>query len=367
MSTATSTGISRVRVVDPRSDPRWDPFVLAAPHGSVHHTAGWFAVVQRAQEYRPAALVCEDDAGRLTGVLPMVEKHGLLGGRRLTSLPHTPCAGPLASSDKALTALLRGAVDLACERGCWLQLKSAHGEMALLQTDLVRTSWEDTYVLDLPPGGAGAFRFGDARNHGRLRWAVNKAARSGVEVREAASSADLRDWYSLYLETMRWHAVPPRPLRFFRAVWELLGPVGRARLLLAEQRTAGGTRLLAGSWFLVSHGTVSYAFNGRRRDALSYRPNDALHWRAISDACEAGLRHYDFGEVDAANRGLADFKTKWGATPRPRYRYHFPASREPEAGVLRPDGVVRRAAERAWRRVPLRATAATGAWIYGRL
>ena len=354
----------RVRAVDP-ADPRWDAFVRSHG-GSVHHTAAWFEVIRHAQSYTPSALACEDAAGRITGILPLVEKRGLVGGRRLASLPHTPCAGPLAADEAALTALLNAAVDRARDSGCWLQLKTDLAHLADLVPALVRAPWEATYVLDLPTDGR-ALRFGGARNHGRLRWSVNKAIRSGVRVRRAESEQDLRKWYLLYLDTMRWHIVPPRPFGFFRSIWELLGEGGRVQLLLAEQRAGQQSTLLAGSLFLLSHDTVSYAFNGRRRDALHLRPNDALHWHAIEEAYRRGYRHYDFGEVDARNTGLADFKSKWGATSRQLYRYHFPASREPEEGLLRPGSAVRKVADGTWRRLPLPVTAAVGGWVYGRL
>lgn len=362
---AAGDGTRRVVSIDPGSDARWDAFVDSAG-GSVHQRAAWFEVVRHAHGYRPVALACEDTAGQLTGVLPMVEKRGLLGGQRLASLPHTPCAGPLALDDRSLTALLQAAVEEARARGAWLQVKSAHDGLDGSVPGLVRTPWEATFVLDLPEVGE-PLRFGDARNHGRLRWSVNKSRRCGVQVRPAEDEQDLRAWYRLYLDTMRWHVVPPRPFAFFRSIWQRLGAGDHVELLLAEQRDGRQARLLAGSLFLLSGDTVTYAFNGRRRDALHLRPNDALHWYAIEQACRRGVRHYDFGEVEAGNEGLADFKTKWGATGRQLYRYHYPASHEPEQGLLRAGSPTRRLADNAWRRLPLPVTAAVGGWVYGRL
>src|SRR5207245_2008081 len=79
------------------------------------------------------------------------------------------------------------------------------------------------------------------RNHSRIRWSVNKAAKLGVQVRTAEDEHDLRAWYQLYLETMRWNTVPPRSYRFFEALWRELHAVGLIRLLLAGQRVAGQT------------------------------------------------------------------------------------------------------------------------------
>jgi len=136
------------------------------------------------------------------------------------------------------------------------------------------------------------------------------------------------------------------------------------RLLLAERHDGRQPSLLAGSIFLMCGQTVFYAFNGRRREDLSLRPNDVLQWRAIHDASREGFRRYDFGEVAEGQRGLADFKGKWGAEPRMLYRYYYPAERSLEKNVFGSDSRARRLGVAAWRRLPLSATARLGELMY---
>jgi hypothetical protein len=236
-------------------------------------------------------------------------------------------------------------------------------ELDGLVDGLTGRPWEATYVLDLPER-LDQLRFGNSRNHGRIKWAINKAAREGVQVRAAETVRDLRAWYGLYLDVMREHAVPPRPYRFFAALWAHLRPHGLLRLLLAEQRGTGGGRLLAGSLFLLCNQTVFYAFNGRRREDLALRPNDVIQWQAIHDACRDGFRRYDFGEVPEGNASLAEFKSKWGAHAGRIYRYYYPAPRELEAGTFRSGGHPRQVVNSAWRRLPLPVTALLGDSLY---
>jgi hypothetical protein len=136
------------------------------------------------------------------------------------------------------------------------------------------------------------------------------------------------------------------------------------RLLLAE-RPGERRVLLAGCLFFMSGRTVTYAFNGRRREQLWLRPNEALHWQAVHDASREGYEWYDLGG-STENPGLAQFKSKWGAEARPLRRYHFPDLRDPEAGVMAEGTAARRAANQAWRRLPLGATALLGDWLYTR-
>ncbi len=356
---------ARLRVVetDPLHDPRWANWVADHPDGLIFHHPAWLQVLQEAFGYAPAHLACEDAHGQLQGILPLFRIRGLVTGHRLSSLPRTPVAGPLACDDQARAALLRTAVEqVQSARGARLQVKTLSSDLDRLVDSIVCTPRRVTYVLALPER-SDDLHLGSSRNVGRIKWAVNKAARHGVEVRAAETERELRRWYDLYLETMRWHAVPPRPYRFFASMWAHLQPQGLMRLLLAEQHEAGQTRVLAGSLFLMFSQTVFYAFTGRRQADLALRPNDAIHWQAIHDAIAAGFRRYDFGESEN-NAGLAAFKQKWGAEERALYRSYYPAPREPEIDMLESPGRIRQLAKDGWRRLPTPATAVVGDWLH---
>ena len=371
---ATGTGRATMRIVEInfKSDPRWDDFVTGHPDGLVYHHSRWLSALQHEYGQTPVALAYEDKHRHLHGVLPLMYTKGLpfrLGGaaaaRRLSSLPRTPVAGPLAFDPQTTVALLEGALEHVHERPrTRLQVKTQQ-QIQGVPPQLMEVPWRVAYVLRLP-SDPDELRFGDSRNHARIKWAVQKAERNGVRVRQAESIDDLEIWYRLYLDVNRWHGQPPRAFRFFEAAWELLRPAGLMRLLLAEQIVGGKRSVLAGSMFLMFGNTVSYAFNARLREALSLRPNDALQWQAIRDACAEGFQWYDLGEVAAGNVGLAGFKSKWGAEPRPLYRYQYPRPDDASSGygVLETNGRAQNFLRAGWRRVPLRVTQWVGDFIY---
>lgn len=364
--TAGSSGLGlRTFDLEPE-DPRWVEFAESHPQALPYHHPAWSRVLREAFGYNNAALGCVDGAGRLYGILPLLEKKGILAGLHLSSLPHTPVAGPLASDENSLRTLLSAAAEKVDQgQARWLQLKVTGPSLDGLVEGFSGLGWGTTYVLDLPDD-PDDLRFGNSRNHSRICWAVRKAGRLGVTVRPASSLADVRLWYKLYLETMRTHTTPPRPLRFFEVMWELLAPFDRLRLLLAERQVSGQSQLLAGALFLMHGKTVVYAFNGRDRSQLQFRPNDAIHWTAIKDACAVGYRRYDFGEVAEGNEGLTVFKEKWGARPVQLYRYYYPQQQEIEQGILS-SRLLRRTRESVWRLLPLSMTAGMGRWIYQHL
>ncbi len=355
---------SRIIDIDPQRDERWTQFLSSHAEAVVYHHPFWLRALEEAFGYKPAHLAFEDRHGQLRGVLPLFALHGIITGHRFSSLPRTPQAGPLANDKEATQALLKAAVErVRAIRGAQLQFKLAADTLSGLVDGVISARWRQSYQLSLPEH-VDQLRFGDKRNHARVKWAVNKATRNGVVVREGESEADLRPWYELYLDTMRWFFVPPRPYHFFELIWRQLKPHGMLRLLLAERHTAGGVELLAGSMFLMYGKTTSYAFNGRRRDELTYHPNDALQWSAIHSACEAGFRYYDLGEVTSNHSSLAKFKSKWGATPQWMYRYYYPAPREIEAGIMESESLAGKLLSETWKRLPLSATVVLGDWAH---
>ena len=369
----SSLEVEHVRTIDPEMDPRWEAFVKSHPNGLVYHHPAWIKVLEQENGDRPICLAYEDAHGRLRGILPLFVTRGLplwgrrqTVGRRLSSLPRTPIAGPLASDSEVTAALLRAAVQqLHRHPDAVLQLKVPSHELNGLVDGLVGAPWRPTYVLEIPERPED-LHYWDARNHSRIHWAVNKAQKFGLLVRRAETERDLQAWYALYADTMRWHAIPPRPYRFFSAAWKLLMPRGLMRLLLAEVHEARTTKLLAGAIFFMFGRTVFYSFSGMTRESLPLRPNDALQWQSIQDSCKEGFRYYDLGEVPANHWSLAKFKSKWGAEQKWLYRYFYPAPVEFESGDLAFGRGVR-LAKNAWRTIPLKATILFGDWLYRRL
>src|SRR3989442_1915993 len=362
----------RVVLVDLRTDKRWEAFLASHPDAVIYQHPGWIRALEKEYGRKCVALACEDTGGQLRGILPLMITRGLpwdLGGykaqRRLSSLPRTPVAGPLATDLEATEALIRAAIERShMDASLQLELKP-HGELQKTTNGLVCLPWRQTFVLELP-GDPEELHFGNARNHSRIRWSVNKAARLGVQVRPAEGEHDLRAWYQLYLDTMRSNAVPPRSYRFFAAVWRELHLLGLIHLLLAEQKVAGQTHLLAGSIILSYGQTAFYAFNGCRRDALSLRPNEIIQWHPIHYACRRGGRRDDLGEITEDKPLLDDFQSKRGATPRRLYRYYH-ATAGQDAGAMRGNGLLIPAVRALWQRLPLRITEKLGDWIYARL
>jgi hypothetical protein len=361
----------RVVRVDHHSDPRWRPFVAAHPEGTIFHHPGWMRILEDEYHRQSIVLACEDENGKLAALLPLVYTRGfpLVGEqrtkRRISSLPRTPVSGPLSINPGASLRLLRAAVDLVNrDRHLQLEIKTQTAEFDGLVDGLARVTWNPSFVLKLP-AKEEELQLGDSRSRRHhIRGAVNRALRSGVQVRPAETEQELRDWYELYLDSMRRRVVPARPFRLFAAMWEILRPRGQMELLLAEKSEAGTCGLLAGSIFLKFGRTVFYSFTGCRREDFSLHPHDLIQWHAIHGAVRDGFLRYDFGEVPEEAPLLANFKSKWGAKESSLCRYYYPVPDKLELRGLPVHPWSKRLVSSAWQKLPLPLTARLGDWIY---
>jgi hypothetical protein len=364
----------RVVELDLETDGRYNAFVASHPKATVFHNPGWLNSLQAEYETGAIVLGCENSDHHLEGVMPLLRTRGMpfnIGAqqtrRRLSSLPRTPLAGPLFTSEESVRLLLKAAADRADrESGTQLQIKLGECIPTSASHPLLCTTWRPTYVLEVPDRPED-LRFGDARNRHNLKWAVKKAEKNGVTVRPAEQESELLSWYPLYLQTMRRNCVPARPLRLFRAMWNNFRSLGLICLQLAEQCIGPHKRLIAGSIFLRFNDTLWYAFTGVDDSDLSLHANDLILWKSIHDACGTGVRWLDLGEVSEDHPELLRFKTKWGASPRPQYRYY--SGNLPSSVTASPPNrnLSIRVLRRLWQRLPLWLTAQLGDLIYSRL
>ena len=340
-------------------DPRWDVFVKSRPEASVFQYPAWTRALMDEYGCESASLACEDELGNILGILPLMRTRGIpvnvglhVLGRRIASLPRTPFAGPIGTNVEATKKLLTAVVADAEQSKSTTQIKTYSNQCDCVVKGLVGVPWKATYVLYLH-GDGNCILIDGGKNRRKILWSVDRAAQLGVRVRWSDSQIDLKSWYELYAETMRWHGSLPRNYRFFDSLWRYLHKEGAIRLLLAEKEVRGRPRILSGYLYLVYGETFHCWLNGRRRDGLKFRPNDAMHWRAINDAYQEGYRVYDFGEVDDHQSGLIDFKSKWGAVPKCTYRYYFPMQSEPVAEERPASKILEQVGKRLWRQVPI--------------
>jgi hypothetical protein len=282
-------------------DRRWRELVDCCYEAGPFHLPAWARLLGETYGYPAKALVVEDDAGKLSAGVPVLE---LRGGRRV-ALPFTDTCAPLALSAAGLASLAR-----ELGRTGKVEVRAA---MPGAETQLVAVS----HLLSLAPGPEQLFA---GFKKTQIRQPIGKAERDGVAIRSGRTPDDLLGtFYELHLQTRRRLGVPVQPRRFFELLWERMIEPGHGFVLVAEL----ASEPIAAGVFLSANGTTIYKFGASDERHLRVRPNHLLIWHAIQRACAQGDRTFDFGRSDLVNAGLRSFKTAWGATERPLVHSQF--------------------------------------------
>lgn len=144
---------------------------------------------------------------------------------------------------------------------------------------------------------------------------IRKAENSGVVVR-LGDRSDLATFHRVYRETAERDHFTPRPLGYFEQMWDALRGEDpqRLRLYLAEHDgdvVAATTLVRVGRHAWYSYG----ASTAYKRDV---RGSNAIQWRMITDAVQAGASVYDMRGItdtvrnDDPHIGLLQFKVGTG-------------------------------------------------------
>lgn len=300
--------------VDPTPPEAWAR--LALQTGVFYHDPLWVSAVATAFRYRLWCLTIEDEGG-VAGGLALAEVPPLLGPRRFVSLPFSYAAGPMTLRPEVAASLATHAVQLAAQRGVTRVEIKIRGAEAPPIPGMVRTERYATYRVDTAAGLSAVW---ERLHASSTRRSIRKSESAGLVVSDGTDWADWEAMAELQEETSHRYGTPPPPRAWFTETCRVLQDRKRARLLLARTaagQVAGGIVLWTGvrEWI--------YAFGASRQHHLELRPNHALIWHALRDCAERGLA-FDLGRAAPEQKGLVEFKTRWGGQPVPLSYDYWP-------------------------------------------
>jgi lipid II:glycine glycyltransferase (peptidoglycan interpeptide bridge formation enzyme) len=143
-----------------------------------------------------------------------------------------------------------------------------------------------------------------------IRRDVRKAQKSGVAIRQGASTEDARIFSRLYLASMeRNRAMAKYPLQWFETLYEMIIKGGLGTIALAEV----DNEAIAGAVLIHSQTSTHYFHNGSQYEFLKFCPNELLIHDALEKAIEKKNSYFDFMGSDPLDLPLLHFKEKWGS------------------------------------------------------
>jgi Acetyltransferase (GNAT) domain len=295
--------------VNPLLEPQWNSWILEQGGATFFHTAEWAQVLIEAYNYRPQYAVFKE-AGRILGILPIMEVRSPWTGRRGVCLPFSDECGPLLSGGLALSEVM-GCVKEQGLRSEWSYLELRGGA-----NTLPAAIQSDAYLGHrLPLEASEELQF--ARLRGSHRRSIQKSLREGVEVEHLQSREAMDVFYALHCRTRRHHGVPPQPIRFFHLIHKIVIEPGHGFVSLA--RFQG--RSIAGAVYFHFGSHAIYKFGASDRRFQHLRPNNLVMWKAVCQFQREHCAELSLGRTDLQDDGLLQFKRGWGGTES-RLEYH---------------------------------------------
>ena len=338
------TDAPSVRSMASRDLASWNAFVEGHAGATFFHLGEWRSVLESAFGHETFYLIAER-GGSIEGVLPLARIRSRLFGDSLISTPFCVYGGALATTDAAVRALDREAVDLAERLGV--------GHLELRNRTRVHPDWpcRDLYVtfrreIDQDP----------ETNLQRIPRKQRAMVRKGIAAGLDGTLEDGLDvFYRIYAESVRSLGTPVLSRRYFRMLRETFGE--RCEILTIRR----GGRAIAGVMSFYFRDQVLPYYGGGTAESRGVAGSDFLYWDLMRRACERGVRWFDFGR-SKRNVGSYHFKRHWGFEPQPLcYEIRLVrATAVPEVNPLNPKY---RLLVEAWKRIPLPLSTVVGPWI----
>jgi len=277
----------------------WNELVNSCDDSKIYHLYQWSALLEKVHGHK--LIYLQDD----NGVFPLAYIKSLIFGNRLISLPFADYGGPCTQGEKIAKRLMVECQEVAQELDVdFIEVRCPDSRYfeTFKEQGFVRRDEYLTFILPLDRKIEELWKgIGD-----KNRNMVRKAEKSGVQVVEAKSKADLENFYRLYLKTMKRLGSPPQPFKFFERMWDLFHPQN-LMIPLAKYEEI----YIAGGLFLLHNGIIHHAYSCSLEEYLRLAPNDLIQWHIIEWGNEHGFSYLDFGR-SRENAGNVLFKRRWG-------------------------------------------------------
>ena len=132
-------------------------------------------------------------------------------------------------------------------------------------------------------------------------------------------------------------------------------------LLMAEYSGV----VVAATILLKYKNTVYSEYTAADPEYLHLRPNHWILWKAIEYSKDQGYKYFDFGLSSKSNKGLVDFKRRWGGIQKSLYYAYYP--KKPELSSSATDTTIYRAMTIFVKNMPLWFTKWSGKLLYQHL
>ncbi len=352
---------SRVKIIDPSKDERWDNFISQQEYSTVYHHSVWKELLQNTFGHIESLhFVLEDAENNIVGGIPLFLVKSWLTGNRLVSVPFASVCKPLVSGLEDLEALTEAMIEKLSEYKCsYLELRTRDDHPFWVVNKFKEICQFKGHMLALNKDRDTLLK---SFHKTSIQQRIKRAEREGLRARIASSENDLKAFYRL-LTFLRLKKIglPPPPYKLFKNMWEILRPKNMLVLHLIEYEK----KVIAGMLVFKFNQIAISEHSATEGQYLKKCPDQLLWWKAIESAQKDGYKSFDFGRVSMDNKGLLDFKRRWQPREYNLFNLYFPEAK----GVYssNKEGLKYTLMNMAWRHMPVPIARIGGHFLYKHL
>lgn len=290
------------------TEKQWKSFLETCSDATIYHTPEWQQFIQKTFNYDSHYLFALDESGNITGILPLFHVKSRLTGNRLCCSPFSHTCGYIGSTSSKNQVLLEA-------KNIHSKLNTKYLEIRDYIDSNVYESHSSfsTYILELSSDVNETWLKLDKKS---ARWAATKSKKLGVQSESTTNIEDLRTYYELNCVTKKDIGVPCHPWKFFKNMFEVMNEYVSLYVAKCENEIIGG------GIFEYYNNSVLYGYGAADPNYLNLHPYNSFIWKSIEDSCLNGYKQFDFGRTSSDNKGLINFKRKWG-TVENKLSYNF--------------------------------------------
>jgi hypothetical protein len=311
----------------PIGDQRWDEFVEQHPDGWIYHLSAWHRVLLKSFGHikGQCLAIIKDADDRIIAGLPLFTVSSWLTGKRMVSAPFSTLITPLTGKYEQIPLLLSNAQGLCSRNRCSrLEIRNMKSYAGVLPVGFLEVSCFKHHAIDLSQPVEALYKKLD---RSCIRQRITRAEANNLVVRKGHSDSDMHEFYHLYLKTRRRVGRPAQPYKLFQTIRDELHIPGLCELIFACK----DGKPLAGLLLLKYKKRVSAEWAASDETYKQISPNQFLFWEAIKDSKEKGFEIFDFGRTSVSNKGLMDFKNRWGALCSDMFEIYYPGEQHVKA------------------------------------
>jgi FemAB-related protein (PEP-CTERM system-associated) len=316
---------------------RWDAFVQSCPQATFFHRAGWQRVIEQSFGHKTWFFYVEQ-AGEITGVLPLAQIKSQLFGHSLVALPFCVYGGVAATTPEAPALLDAAAEELAAALGVG---HLEYRNFAATHEGNPKWQGKELYVTFRK-----AISADDEENMNAIPRKQRAMVRKGIKCNLVGEvDDDIERFFTAYSNSVHRLGTPVFSKKYFRQLKQEFADDCEIRVIVQD-----GQLVAAVMSFFFRDEVLPY-YGGGMPLARDVAGNDFMYWDLMQSAAAKGYRVFDFGRSKQGT-GAYDFKKNWGFTAQPLpYQYQLFVSQQlPDVNPLNPKYQL---FIKLWRKLPL--------------